>query len=301
MKSRFAIDYIHIEEDGATWIFIDQIEDEFVMPADYAAHRHDFQELFWIKSGYGTHIIDGQLHQLAPLTLSLIAKGQVHKMDEAFGTNGCYIRFTDAFLHNIPNEEAWVYASLFNPATINNTLVISPQEALEVEQLLGLIAAEYQRESVFGKYLVLKQLLLALLIKIEGFNRLIVGSQTTVQLTSYQVYRDFFKLLEEHFRSQHDVFFYAQQLHVTPSQLSKLIQQKIGKSAKKVILERVLLEAKRYLHFTELSVKEIAATLGYSDPYHFSKVFKQAESFAPQTYREQWHSNHTSPVSPSIE
>lgn len=47
-----------------------------------------------------------------------------------------------------------------------------------------------------------------------------------------------------------------------------------------------MLEARRLLGFTPLSVKEIAARLGYADPFHFSRAFKGATGLSPQAYRE---------------
>lgn len=128
---------------------------------------------------------------------------------------------------------------------------------------------------------------MALLVKVERFNRLLAQS-AQIGGINYQVYQTFNALLEEHYRSQHDVNFYAKLLNLSAPQLSKLLQQVIGKSAKRLILERNLLEAKRYLQFTDFSIKEIAIMLGYADPYHFSKLFKQTEKVAPQSYREQW-------------
>ncbi len=89
----------------------------------------------------------------------------------------------------------------------------------------------------------------------------------------------------------HDVLYYANALNLTPLQLSRLLQQMIGKPTKRIILERILLEARRYLQFSELSVKEISVLLGYRDPFHFSKVFKQEIGVSPYTYRAQWRKN----------
>ncbi len=284
MASASPIDYINIEEDRPSSILVDEIIDEFVAITDYPSHRHNFQELIWIKSGYGTHIIDGVRYSLTPLDLALVGRGQVHKMEEAFGTNGYYIRFTDDFL----KEETQILTRLFDPGTINNTISVPESEAQDFEQLLKLLVSEYLKEASFGKFTVLRHFLTALLVKAERYSRLTKAHNTQFEMANYQIYRQFTVLLEEHFRIQHDVGFYAKEVNLTPAQFSKLLHQIVGKTAKRLILERNLLEAKRYLQFTEMSVKEIATTLGYADPYHFSKLFKKAEQLAPQSYRQQW-------------
>ena len=77
-------------------------------------------------------------------------------------------------------------------------------------------------------------------------------------------------------------------LQVSPDRLAEALQQQVGKPTKRVILERILLEARRYLQFTDLSAKEIAARLGYRDPFHFSRVFKQSVGLSPSDYRRRW-------------
>jgi len=39
------------------------------------------------------------------------------------------------------------------------------------------------------------------------------------------------------------------------------------------------------LDLTDLSVKEIAERVGYSDPYYFSRLFKKATAHSPVAYR----------------
>ncbi len=287
INRRTEINYIDIETDKSASVFMEEIEDEYISPTEYPAHRHNFQEIFWIKSGHGTHRVDGELYEFAPFTLSLIGKGQVHKMEETFGTNGCYIRFTDDFLPYTSSEEVRRFTALFNPTSVVNTIHVPTAEVADLERLIELIISEYGHESMSGKFAVLRHLLMALLIRIEQFSHLNATQDAQKELTSYQLYQDFIQLLEENFRRQHEVSFYAKELHITANQLSRLLQQLIGRSAKRIILERILLEAKRYLQFTELSIKEVAVLLGYDDPYHFSKLFKQEQQLSPQAYREE--------------
>jgi AraC family transcriptional activator of pobA len=94
-------------------------------------------------------------------------------------------------------------------------------------------------------------------------------------------------LLEEEFTRHHDVEFYATQLEIAPVKLSKILNRVVGKSTKQLIDERISLEAKRFLSYTDRPIKEIAADLGYSDLFHFSKTFKRLASVSPQAFREQ--------------
>ena len=97
--------------------------------------------------------------------------------------------------------------------------------------------------------------------------------------------------LDEDYNKAHLVTHYARKLGVSSRSLSEINKNILGKTAKEVILERLMLEAKRYLNYSALSVKEIAYTLGYEDPSYFSKLFKQNTSQSPQDYRKNVQQN----------
>jgi AraC-like DNA-binding protein len=90
--------------------------------------------------------------------------------------------------------------------------------------------------------------------------------------------KQFKDLLDNHFTHWHKVAEYAKSLHITPNYLNELVSQETGKSAKDMILNRIMLEAKRFATYSETSVKEVAYNLGFDDPAHFSKLFKSQEN-----------------------
>ncbi len=107
--------------------------------------------------------------------------------------------------------------------------------------------------------------------------------------------RAFERLLEEHFLllskgrtgKVFSVNEFAAQLNVHPNHLSSMLRQELGKSAKQLINERLVFEAKSLLHTTELSVTEIAYRLRFDEPTNFTKFFKKATGMLPREYRMQ--------------
>ena len=87
--------------------------------------------------------------------------------------------------------------------------------------------------------------------------------------------RTFNLLVEKHFKELHKVKEYASLLHKCPKTLSKLFSKHINKSPLNLINERIMLEAKRLLIYSDLSNDEIGRQLGYNDYSHFSKFFKK--------------------------
>ncbi len=72
---------------------------------------------------------------------------------------------------------------------------------------------------------------------------------------------------------------------MSPGALSRILTRLTGRTTKQLILERVNLEAVRLLRFSDLSVKEIADRLGFSDQFAFSKAFKRQRGEAPLDFR----------------
>ncbi len=84
----------------------------------------------------------------------------------------------------------------------------------------------------------------------------------------------------------HQVKDYAEILNVTPNYLNEVIRTSINIPAKEFIQNRLILEAKRMVVFTDKSSKEIGFELGFDDPSHFSKFFKSNAGQSLQEFRE---------------
>ncbi|MCK7553570.1 helix-turn-helix domain-containing protein [Chitinophaga sedimenti] len=99
--------------------------------------------------------------------------------------------------------------------------------------------------------------------------------------------KNFLELLEQHYKEQAAVEFYAAQLHVTPQYLNIACKKETGLTAGHCIRSRIVLEAKRMLTLTAQDVKEIAYELGFSDASYFSRFFRRYGGMPPLTFRRQ--------------
>lgn len=94
------------------------------------------------------------------------------------------------------------------------------------------------------------------------------------------------RLVEEHFRKERLLDFYAGKLAMTPDRLNDTVKRATGVTAGHLIRQRVLTEAKRQLVFTQLAIHEIAYDLSFSDPSHFARFFRKQTGTTPQAFRE---------------
>jgi AraC family transcriptional activator of pobA len=97
----------------------------------------------------------------------------------------------------------------------------------------------------------------------------------------------FCELLEDGYSKHHPVAYYAKQIGITAAHLNLLCRQTVDKSALELIHERVLLEAKRNLVYTSMTISEVSYAIGFSDPAYFTRFFKRGVGLSPKDFRRQ--------------
>ncbi|PTT37562.1 AraC family transcriptional regulator [Chryseobacterium sp. HMWF028] len=104
------------------------------------------------------------------------------------------------------------------------------------------------------------------------------------------IFRDFSRHLEIHFREKHNVAEYAELLHIAPKTLTHKFKNLNLESPNQFIINRILLEAKRLLFYTDKPVKEIAYDLGYEDPAYFNRLFTNKTGSTPSNFKKNYSS-----------
>lgn len=100
------------------------------------------------------------------------------------------------------------------------------------------------------------------------------------------IVRKFNVLVDTHYKTKRKVSDYAELLFKSPKTLSNLFALYNQKSPQQIILDRLALEAKRLMSFSNKQNQEIAYELGFNDPAHFSRFFKKMTNTSPTQYRE---------------
>jgi AraC family transcriptional regulator, transcriptional activator of pobA len=178
--------------------------------------------------------------------------------------------FSDNFLMDYP---------FFKPAA-NHSLELNDKDYKKVNEFIQLL--ELHRTD--------KKITQGLLFAFLEFINQIYLAETKVEANiskNQKTTKDFNQLLNTNFQKNKDVAFYAQKLNVTPKNLSEILKNETGRSAKQIIEEFLMFEAKSLLKQTQMSIKEIVFWLGYEDASYFTKYFKSKEGITPLNYRNQ--------------
>jgi AraC family transcriptional activator of pobA len=93
-------------------------------------------------------------------------------------------------------------------------------------------------------------------------------------------------LVDEYFRREHQLGFYAEKLGMTVDRLNDHVKRATGVTAGHLIRQRLLTEAKRQLVFTTQPIQDIAEELSFSDPSHFARFFRKQAGTTPHEFRD---------------
>nr|WP_321232720.1 helix-turn-helix domain-containing protein [uncultured Psychroserpens sp.] len=131
---------------------------------------------------------------------------------------------------------------------------------------------------------MLRMLMARFIIKTTRLLKSTTGEKATLKGTN-DTLRHYNLLVESHYKEEHSVTFYAEKLNKSPKTLSNSFA-KYAKSPLQIIHDRIVLEAKRQLLYTDKSSKEIAYDIGFDDASHLSRLFKKQTSLTPSEFKK---------------
>lgn len=159
------------------------------------------------------------------------------------------------------------------------------EQAQQKLQLLSDVFIEEFKTSDNIQNEMLLVLLKRLIIYVTRLAKLGYAPVKKLQDERFHIIRKFNLLVEANFKSEHSVSFYAGQLCKSPKTLSNLFAIFNQKTPSQIIQERITVEAKRLLCYTDRSIKHITYELGFEDVPYFSNFFKKNTGISPSDFR----------------
>ena len=274
-----AFDFIHIETISSR----SSIHDWTIR-----AHRHaNLFQILLIERGGGEMTFEAVTSVFAAPAAILLPATVAHGFRfQPTVTEGWVVSFTEDVTHALGERSGEAMARLKALAT---QPVVPVADTAEVKRLSALCADLYEERFLAreGFRLAMHGYLALIAIEVARLAASRARSGMVTLRPADPTVEKLRRLVEENFRRERLLGFYAEKLSMTPDRLNDHVKRATGVTAGHLIRQRVLTEAKRQLVFTNQPIHEIAYDLAFSDPSHFARFFRQQTGTTPQAFREQ--------------
>jgi len=237
-------------------------------------HCHSFYEILYFTSvtAGDVHSIDNVEYPIYRDHIYTVKPFQVHKM-ELLHQKGYSFALTKEYFNEL---------NLFPESYINhfilNDVPLDTKDFRSIKNILELIIFEHnnkQRKSVLNMYI--KALLVLLILSSK--------EHSTYEYNADKRVFQLLELIEKKFIDERSTTFYAHQISLSEKRLNELTKKAFGMTVKQLISKRILLEAKKFINYGELTFKEIAFELGFNDSAYFSRFFKEQSGLSPEQFK----------------
>jgi AraC family transcriptional regulator, transcriptional activator of pobA len=247
-------------------------------------HRHDFYAIYYATGGKGFQLIDFVHYPLLPDTLYFVSPGQVHCGRFSQPIEGYIIGYLDEFLLSSDSPTGFVYElSFFHTVSQLPKLPLYQPEATKIKTLIAAMEQEYLANAP-DRVSVLRAYLHILLANIQRLYTAAYPEKNLKQDGSFV--RRFNHLVSLHYLTEKKVGPYAAKMGVSVGHLSNTIKSLTGVPPKQIIQKHIVLEAKRLLAHTDLSISEIVYHLNLEDRSYFSRMFNHTAGLSPTAFRD---------------
>lgn len=242
-------------------------------------------QLFWNR-GRDTvsFLVDDTSINLEPNQLVTITFFQHVQFPETASALTAFVFNREFYCMADYDKEVGCYGILFFGAQDIPVITIPPAELVQFDALYQVFRDEFSNcDNIQAE--MLRMLLKRLVIKCTALAKTqrIVHTLDNSQI---EIIRKFNFLVDVNYKTKKQVQEYADMLFKSPKTLSNLFAIYNQKSPLQVIHERIILEAKRMVYFTDKNVKEIAFELGFDDPAALSRLFKRITGETISNYKE---------------
>lgn len=244
-------------------------------------HRHkDLHQFLLVARGGGLFRIDGQDRPFTAPCLLAVPPTAPHAFAFQPDTQGYVLTVADAFLERTLQDGG-------EPLPGMNSALAAPIPEPEFAPLCEAFKAlesEFRRPRLGQGRAIASYLNLVLV----GVARLAQQLNTPPGPRREGALMSRFQaLIHEHAAEGWSVADYAKAMSVTPSRLTGTCRRVLGRSPMQVVHDHLLIEAKRNLLYTAMTVQQVGYALGFADPAYFSRFFTQRTGSSPQRFRQE--------------
>lgn len=237
-------------------------------------------------SGTAEYSVDTKRHVVTPHDVIIVSEGQVtdnYRKSDDF--SGIAILMSDDFFHEII-KGVHDLSSLFLFSRTHPVCHISDEDVLTLTNYFKLIKLKAEQTEHHFRKDVVRSLLMATIYDLSNTIYKIQNTGEKKYTRAETIFTRFIQMVEQHFRTERRVGWYAKQLCITPKYLSETVKIVSHRTPNEWIDDYVTLEIRVLLKNTTHSIKEIAEMLHFPNQSFLGKYFKEHVGMSPSEYRK---------------
>jgi AraC family transcriptional regulator, transcriptional activator of pobA len=253
-------------------------------PNDWNIRPHvhaNLSHIILIESGHGEMQAETERTAFTTPCLLLIPAGVVHAFSFESKSEGTVVTISGAYLRQLLIHDGQ-FADLFDNA---GHIPLAP-DSLEKQQIIDCLS-RLKLEMAWsapGRSSAVEANLLIVLVNLLRLSHR-ARTNSCAQGPHVELVARFRESIETHYRGHLPLEDYAKLLCVTSARLRSACLRATGVAPQQFIHDRIELEAKRLLIYSNMNIAELAFFLGFEDPAYFSRFFARRTSESPRAFR----------------
>jgi len=242
-------------------------------------HQHaELVQLLYLHKGQAEIEVEGERRVVTEASIQVVPSLCVHGFRFSPGTQGYVLSLALPLVSRLETQ----FGRPLDILSRANCIPVKRSNR-HIQTLFSTLLNEYKEDND-AREMMLYSLLSALLVWMnrQGTQALVVEDKSERKRV---VLRHFARLIESHYREHLSLAEYAQKLGISTTHLNCLCREYHGTSALGVLHQRLLLEAKRSLQYTSMTVTQLSDYLGFSDVTYFSRFFRKKEGMTPKEFK----------------
>ena len=245
--------------------------------------HHGLLQLLWLEQGEATLQLDDWKGQLVAGGVLIVPQHCIHGFQFSTDAQGIVITLAYPLLENLGTD---LSTALQSESAARIFLLEENEEQSLIETMLRKLMKEYQQQQGYRRELIESSLTVVLAYLMQQ------AQSMQPRLVEYpkrarRYLSEFTNLIEQDYMHHHQLTFYATKIGISTAHLNAVCREFIQRSALDLIHARIMLEAKRNLVYTSLTIKTVAEMLGFADPAYFTRFFKRQAGLSPKEFRQQ--------------
>ncbi|WAH59872.1 helix-turn-helix domain-containing protein [Pseudomonas silvicola] len=243
-------------------------------------HRHaDLSQLLYVHAGQAEIEVEGQRRLFSEAMVQVVPPLYVHGFRFSEDIEGYVITLAAPLVSELKALLGPAGEVLAVPANF-----LAGADRAYLNSLVSALQREYNADQP-ARDLALHSLinLLVVWVSRQMIQRHSAGQS---QERGREYLNDFTRLVEARFRQQPSVEVLAHATGISVAHLNNVCRDLAGQTALQILHQRLLLEAKRALIYTSMTVSQVSDSLGFTDPAYFSRFFRRMTGGSPRAFRQ---------------